>query len=176
MHCNKNKTQTSSKLCVLGKLCCQLLQNNIGYISICLDENREMKGSECWKNLVLAAISMSQQGLDGSPDGSKIYRMIIALIELQKIAYALESERTARTILRAHNQAMIFGLLCMELFKNPKTCSIRAMFGIPMHSITNHLPAELRLVSGRTLVAENAERYFNRLRLEFGQKGFIFEL
>ena len=123
-----------------------------------------MKGSECRKNLILTTISMVQQNLHVHPASAKIYQALLCLVELQKIAYGLESDRTAKTILRAHNQSMLFGILCLDLFNSPKTCNIRSMFGMPMHCITNHLPVELRLVSGRTLVAENAERYFNKLR------------
>ena len=54
----------------------------------------------------------------------------------------------------------------IKLFGDPtKTkTSHRSMFGVPFHNISVHLPEMLRLVSGKSIMAEAAERHFNKLR------------
>ena len=96
--------------------------------------------------------------------GRDIYRVLIALVELQKIAYAEECERSPRTVLRAYNQSFIFALLYMKLFNKPIKSRERAMFGMPFHALSHHLPDMIRLVNGRSIVAESAERHFGKLR------------
>ena len=128
-------------------------------------EKREMKGSDCRKNLILVAISMKEKGLDLHDGGKKIHKLLISLIELQKIAYSPASQRSQRTILRALNQSFVFGELLSELVgPKPESCGERSMYGMPFHCIVCHLGEQLRLISGRSLVAEHAERYFNKLR------------
>ena len=127
-----------------------------------LVENREMKGTDCRKNIINIAQLLEKHQC--SAEGHKIYSLVIALIELQKIAYAPLSERSPRSILRAYNQSFIFSLHCLDLFNDPKSCTQRSMFGMPFHVISVHLAETLRLIGGRSLVAEHAERHFNKLR------------
>ena len=123
-----------------------------------------MKGSECRKNLILVAISMQEKGFDTNPNTRQLFSLLVCLIELQKIAYSLAADRTPRAILRAYNQSYLFRILCAEVFPELHECTERAMYGMPMHCITTHLAEQLRLICGRSLVAEHAERYFNKLR------------
>ena len=127
-------------------------------------QNREMKGSDCRINLIKVAHFLTQK--QDTNDGRKMLTLVTSLIELQKLAYAPDSERTARAVLRAYNQSFIFALIYMDLFKDPKSSKHRSVFGMPFHCLTVHLPESLRLVSGRSIVAEHAERYFNKLRYD----------
>lgn len=122
-----------------------------------------MKGTDCRLNLIKMAIVINKHQMTAK--GRDIYRLLLSLIEIQKIAYAEESERSPRSILRAYNQCYIFAQLYMKLFKNPKKNSHRSMYGMPFHVISVHLPEQYRLVNGRSIVAEAAERHFNKLRL-----------
>jgi len=120
-------------------------------------------------NLVKVAVML--KNFEFTPDGRTMYRMLLSLIELQRLAYALDTQRTQKNILRAYNHSFLFAMKCMELFKEPKTCSKRAMFGMPFHCLTVHLPETLRIVSGRSLVAESAERHFHKLRYKLSFDG-----
>ena len=119
-----------------------------------------MKGSECRLNLIKLTSMLTDKTL--TPEGRHVYNLLMSLVELQKIAYADETSRTPRTIQRAYNQAFIFATLYIKLFSS--TTKPRSVFGMPFHSLTNHLPEMLRLVNGRSIVAEQAERHFHKLR------------
>ena len=125
---------------------------------------KDMKGTECRLNLIRFT-SLMHQYID-IPEGRDLYRLLISLVELQKSAYADDNKRTQKSILRAYNQSFIFATMYIKLFGDPtKTkTSHRSMFGVPFHNISVHLPEMLRLVSGKSIMAEAAERHFNKLR------------
>ena len=141
----------------------QYHQPTAALVFLSLGENREMKGSDCRKNIILVAIAMKEKDLDVGA-GHRIYKLLLSLIELQKLAYAPASQRDHRSILRALNQSYLFGELLTSLAHDPKKATERSVFGMPFHCIVCHLAEQLRLISGRSLVAEHAERYFNKLR------------
>ena len=122
-----------------------------------------MKGSDCRKNVLLVAVAKKEKDI-GVGAGHRIYKMLLSLIELQKLAYA-PLQRDHRSILRALNQSYLFGELLTSLAHDPKKASERSIFGMPFHCIVCHLAEQLRLISGISLVAEHAERYLNKLRL-----------
>lgn len=121
-----------------------------------------MKGTDCRINLIKLAHFLTQK--QDTNDGRKMLALVTSLIELQKLAYAPDSERSPRAILRAYNQSFVFALVYMDLFQTPTASKHRSVIGMPFHCLTVHLPESLRLVSGRSIVAEHAERYFNKLR------------
>ena len=128
---------------------------------------REMKGTDCRLNIIkMASVMHSNQD---THLGRDIYRLLMSLIELQKIAYAEENERSPRIVLRAYNQSFVFALLYLKLFSSPKKSKERAMFGMPFHAISHHLPDIIRLVNGRSIGAKAAERHFNKLRYKHSQ-------
>ena len=100
--------------------------------------NREMKGTDCRLNIIKIAHFLWTKR--EQKDAQKMYKMVMALIELQKLAYAPASERCPRSILRAYNPSFVFALTYMELFADPKSAQHRAMYGMPFHCITVHLP------------------------------------
>ena len=71
-----------------------------------------------------------------------------------------------KSILRAYNQSFTSATMYIKLFQYPtKTkTSHRSMFRVPCHNISFHLTEMLRLVSGKSMMAESAERHFNKLR------------
>lgn len=122
---------------------------------------REMKGTDCR----LAIIKMAQVLAEREEaDLRQLYKMVLSLVELQKIAYTPHKQLTPRLILRAYNKSFVFAMLCLDMFKSPKKNTPRHMFGMPFHCLTVHMAETLRLVSGRAIVAEHAERHFNKLR------------
>lgn len=126
-------------------------------------DNRDMKGSDCRGNLIKLVNLLSTSNIE-SPEGHSVIRLLSSLVDIQKVAYSRESDRNPRTILRAYNQCFVFSIHYIELFSNPKSNTRRAMFGMPFHALTVHLPETLRLVNGISMVAEQAERQFNQIR------------
>lgn len=113
-------------------------------------------------NLIKMANILSSH--QAKPEGRELYKVLIHLTELQKIAYSEEAQRTPKMVLRAYNQSFMFALAYMKLFKEPKKNTHRSMFGVPFHNISVHLPETMRLVNGRSIMAEAAERHFNKLK------------
>lgn len=122
-----------------------------------------MKGTDCRLNLIKVAAHLFSEHQE-SADGRTIYRLLLPLIELQKIAYSTSAHRSPRTILRCYNQSFLFASRCIELFRETHQCTHRSLFGMPFHCIVVHLPETLRLISARSIVADHAERHFNKLR------------
>ena len=147
----------------------QVLQNSLPPYMPCFSvENSEMKGTKCRLNLILITLHLSKQEKTRSTrEGQKVLTMLLALVEIQKIAYSLESARSPKSILRCLNLCFIFGILSIEIFEHPVKTTRRSLFGMPFHSLVNHLPVQLRLVNGRSIVAEQAERHFNKMRYGF---------
>ena len=126
--------------------------------------DREMKGTDSRLNLInFTNIMYNHQS---TTEGKDLYHLLLSLVELQKFAYGDETARCPKSILRAYNQSFIFATLYIKLFGDPtKTkTSHRSMFGVAFHNIAVHLPETLRLVNGRSIMAEAAERHFNKLR------------
>ena len=119
-----------------------------------------MKDSECRLNLIKLTVMLKDDTY--TAEGKHVYSLLMSLVELQNIAYADETKRNPRTILRAYNQAFIFATEYVRLFS--LTSKPRSVFGMPFHALANHLPEMLRLVNGRSIVAEQAERHFQKLR------------
>lgn len=119
-----------------------------------------MKGTDCRMNLIKLTNCLAKHAHKDA--GRSIYNMLLSLVELQKLAYALESDRSPRSILRAYNQSFVFALSHITLFGSHD--HKKGMYGMPFHSIATHLAEMLRIVSGRAIVAEQAERHFNTLR------------
>lgn len=120
------------------------------------------KGTNCRLNLIKMANILSSH--QHKPEGLAAYKVLIHLVELQKIAYSEEEQRTPKMILRAYNQSFMFALAYIKLFKEPTMNNHRAMFGVPFHNLSVHLPETIRLVNGRTIMAEAPERHFNKLK------------
>ena len=55
-----------------------------------------------------------------SEEGKNVFTMLIRLVEIQKIAYSLEKDRSQRPILRCFNLCFEFANLAIELFVDPK--------------------------------------------------------
>lgn len=132
------------------------------FFNLLLVTNREMKGTDCRLNLIKIAHFLSKKQCQD--EARKPFALVMSLVELQKLAYAPDCQRSPRSILRAYNQSFIFATTYAQMFQDPKSAQHRSMYGMPFHCIAVHLPESLRLVSGRSLVAEHAERQFNKLR------------
>ena len=76
-----------------------------------------MKGTECRLNLIRFTSLMHQY--INIPEGRDLYRLLISLVELQKLAYADDNKRTQKSILRAYNLSLIFATMYIKLYGDP---------------------------------------------------------
>lgn len=121
-----------------------------------------MKGSDCRLNLI--KLTNCFYNKCETAMGRRIYKMLLPLVEMQQMIYAEESQRTAKSILRLYNQTFLFSVYFHELFAGNEVKKPRALFGMSHHAIISHLPDLMRRINGRSIVAEQAERHFNKLR------------
>ena len=62
--------------------------------------------------------------------------MLLALTDLQRLAYQLSGKRSSRNILHFHLQALVFAANFTTIFQNLKSVNDRAMYGALYHCIT----------------------------------------
>ena len=97
------------------------------------------------------------------PD-SMLTHLFRTAVEITKLCYAHEAERTPRAVLCLYNRTFFHAYQCSILFANPKSTSRRRMFGRYFHSITAHAASLFRIVSLRSLNTEQYERMFQRAK------------
>ena len=90
--------------------------------------------------------------------------MLLALTELQRLAYQLAADRCPRDTLHFYLQALVFAVQFSEVFANLDKGKYRSMYGAPYHCITVHMAEIYRMVSLRSIVTETSERIFHELR------------
>ena len=87
-----------------------------------------------------------------------------AFAEISEIAYARDSFRTPRSILRYHNLTFLIGTLMKKIVPVPKKLSSAKYFGAHFHSITVHSALLYRLFCLKSLIPEAEEATFHTLR------------
>ena len=93
-----------------------------------------------------------------------VQHLLTTLVEIQRIAYSGEAERTPKSVLRLHNMTWYHGILCREVlgFKL-KELTTRKLYGNYYHNITSHAPMQHRLINGKSCNVEEQERIFNTI-------------
>jgi hypothetical protein len=93
-----------------------------------------------------------------------IQELLSTLVEIQRIAYSSEAERTPKSVLRLHNMTWYHGILCREIFGfKLKELTTRKLYGNYYHNITSHAAIQHRLISGKSCNVEEQERIFNTI-------------
>ena len=90
--------------------------------------------------------------------------IICSLVEMQRILYAPDSQRSPSLILRYCNQSWLDSILLTELIQKPKKLTRRKLFGVYFHNLSAHASLMLRLISGQASNAEQQERMFNQVK------------
>ena len=91
-------------------------------------------------------------------------QLLTTLVEIQRIAYSSEFERTPKSVLRLHNMTWYHGILCREVFGfKLKELTTRKLYGNYYHNITSHAAMQHRLVNGKACNVEEQERIFNTI-------------
>lgn len=83
-------------------------------------------------------------------------RFLQCLLDLQRIAYS--QERTPKMILQCYNRGFTLMLLLKTVI--PSTAPKHPLVNVPYHNISVHMAEDLRLVSLRSINAEEDERLF----------------
>ena len=93
-----------------------------------------------------------------------VQQLLTTLVEIQRIAYSSESERTPKSVLRLHNMTWHHGILCREVFGfKLKELTTRKLYGNYYHNITSHAAMQHRLINGKACNVEEQERIFNTI-------------
>ena len=87
------------------------------------------------------------------------------LVEISEICYSYAHQRTPRTVLRLYNLTFSLGSSLVDIVGQlPKKVSAAKFYGIHFHGLTTHLPEVHRIVNIRSLVPEQEEASFYRLK------------
>ena len=115
--------------------------------------------SDLRKAIILIYLKLEQL----KPDDilTNLYR---TAVDISNLCYAHEEKRVQRSILCLHNRTFLHAYYCSVLFSNPKSMSRRRMFGRYFHSLTTHASLLLRIISLRSLNAEQHERMFQKAK------------
>ena len=93
-----------------------------------------------------------------------VQQLLTTLVEIQRIAYSSEAERTPKSVLRLHNMTWYHGILCREIFGfTLKELTTRKLYGNYYHNITCHAAVQHRLINGKACNVEQQERIFNTI-------------
>ena len=81
-----------------------------------------------------------------------------------EILYASDNERCPKLLLQLYNNTWIHHQICFELFQCTSVKSRETLFGLYLHSLSNHAAEQYELVCMRSLNTENQERLFGQSR------------
>ena len=102
--------------------------------------------------------------LDGKIN-NKVVRLLKTLVEIQRILYLRENERTPQEILRLHNSCFQHFVLLKEVIGyEPKKITKEKLYGKYLHNLLVHAPIQYRLINGRSINCEGEERFFNLIK------------
>ena len=108
-------------------------------------------------SIILAKHSTQQSSKD-------VQQLLNSLVEIQKIAYSSDSDRTPKSVLRFHSMTWYHGILCREVFGfKLKEMTARKLYGNYFHDITSHAAMQHRLICGKSCNVEEQERVFNTI-------------
>ena len=93
---------------------------------------------------------------------TKVCAILETLAEISRLLYLRENERTNREILRLYNTTWLHFELLKELLHSPKHITRRKLYGIYLHSLVVHAPAQFEMLSLRSC---NTEDYLDKPRI-----------
>ena len=129
-------------------------------VDLCLD--KEYKRGVDYRAAIIKVAGYAGQTGKISPE---VMLFINTLIEMQRILYAPEKNRTPALILRYYNQSWLHSILLKKLSDlKPKKLTLRKLFGVYFHDLTAHAGLMLRIVCGQSINAEKQERFFNQFK------------
>ena len=93
-----------------------------------------------------------------------ILELLLTLVEIQRICYSPEKERTSKQILKLYNITFKHVYIMKNLFRKVNKTSWGKLYGKCFHQIICHGPQQYRLVSGTASNCEAEERVFNTIQ------------
>ncbi len=94
----------------------------------------------------------------------KLLQLSQTFVEVSKIGYSSYTSRNQKTIFRLHNLCFTIALLLDDIIPNPKKLSSSKWYGSHYHSMTVHFPMWYRLFNIKSLLPENEEATFHKIR------------
>ena len=129
-------------------------------LDLCLGSKDSKRTADYRSALIMTAGYILQRDVMSD----KPLAIINSLIEMQRILYAPDSQRSPSLILRYCNQSWLHSILLAELIQKPKKLTRRKLFGVYFHNLSAHASLMLRLISGQASNAEQQERMFNHVK------------
>ncbi len=94
----------------------------------------------------------------------KLCTLLQTLAEISRLLYLGENQRTNKEILRLYNTTWLHFELIKELIPTPKHITKRKLYGIYLHALTVHAPAQFHIMSLKSCNAEHEERLFGQAK------------
>ena len=94
----------------------------------------------------------------------KIQMLLQSAVICCEILYASDNERCPKLLLQLYNNTWIHHQICFEIFQCTSVKSRETLFGLYLHSLSNHAAEQYELVCMRSLNTENQERLFGQSR------------
>ena len=133
------------------------------FASKTIGQKNQISGSDARSFAIKLAKFISNQNEHAKIDLEYV-QLVFALVEITSIAYSPYKARTPKQILRLHNRCFVFAILCQKLIPTPKKMTKKTFYGMHFHSLTTHLPQTARVFNPRSILVENEERSFGKLR------------
>ena len=105
-----------------------------------------------------------KQMIDIHLSKDNVTMLLLTIVEISKILYADDVERTPRSILRLHNLTWFHQELCRDTFKCLHKVSCQKFFGLYLHTLTCHASKQYELVCLKSCNAEHEERLFGQVK------------
>lgn len=125
-------------------------------------QDKECKRGVDYRAAIIKVAGYAEQTGKFPPE---VMQLMNSLVEMQRILYAPDKERTPALILRYYNQSWLHSILLKKLTNlNPKKLTLRKLFGVYFHDLTAHAGLMLRIICGQSVNAEKQERFFNHFK------------
>ena len=91
--------------------------------------------------------------------------LLISLVEIQRILYQSEENRTSQEILRLHNSCFTHFVQIKDVIGfNLHQITKEKLYGKYLHNLLVHSPIQYRIINGKSINCEGEERFFNRIQ------------
>ena len=90
---------------------------------------------------------------------------LVTLCEMQPLPYQSEEDHTPRSLLRYYNVSFLHALMGKLIIGyKTKAMTTGKFYGKHFHNLINHVPMQLRIISGRSTNVKNQKQVFNTFK------------
>ena len=119
-------------------------------------EGKEVKRGADTRLALLLVTSSIKDNVPGH-----IYMICETLCAILELLYLNDDKRTAESVLALYGKTFLYGILLRKhIGHNVKKLTVKKLYGKDFHSLFRHCSDEHRILSGKSMNAENQERTF----------------